>query len=111
MQSPWGGLGLNLQDASAVILMEPQLKPSSEEQAVSRAHRMGQSRTVVVHRLFASNTVDTHLEEVLAKKQAEFDNYAEHSSIKEASPEAIAVDDSLEIVAMEQARLCENAPV
>ncbi len=46
-----GGVGLNLQAASVVILCEPQVKPTMEEQAIARAHRMGQLRSVQVHRL------------------------------------------------------------
>lgn len=43
-----GGTGLNIQTASVVIICEPQLKPSIENQAISRAYRMGQSRDVFV---------------------------------------------------------------
>ena len=37
--------------ASVVIIAEPQWKPSTEAQAIARAHRMGQVRTVQVHRI------------------------------------------------------------
>ena len=37
-----GGVGLNMQAASVVILTEPQWKPTTEEQAIARCHRMGQ---------------------------------------------------------------------
>ena len=43
-----GGTGLNIQSASVVIVCEPQLKPSIENQAISRAYRMGQTRSVLV---------------------------------------------------------------
>lgn len=49
-----GGVGLNMQAASVVILCEPQLKPTVEHQAVARAHRMGQVRSVRVHRLLCT---------------------------------------------------------
>ena len=58
MQIELGGVGYNLQSASVVVLMEPQLKPSTETQAIARAHRMGQTRPVVVYRLIAANTID-----------------------------------------------------
>jgi superfamily II DNA or RNA helicase len=48
-----GGVGMNMQAASVIILTEPQWKPSTEDQAVARAHRMGQVRTVQIHRLLA----------------------------------------------------------
>jgi len=41
-----------------VIIVEPQWKPSTEEQAIARAHRMGQVRTVQVHRLLARDSID-----------------------------------------------------
>ena len=52
-----GGTGLNIQSASVVIICEPQLKPSIENQAISRAYRMGQARNVLVYRLLAENTI------------------------------------------------------
>ena len=39
-----GGVGLNIQAASVVVICEPQLKPTTEWQAIARAHRMGQLR-------------------------------------------------------------------
>ena len=50
-----GGVGLNIQAASVVVLAEPQWKPSIEDQAVARCHRMGQVRPVQVHRLLAED--------------------------------------------------------
>jgi len=43
-----GGVGLNIQSANIVILCEPQWKPSTEQQAISRVYRMGQTRDVLV---------------------------------------------------------------
>lgn len=53
-----GGTGLNIQSASVVVLCEPQFKPSIENQAISRAYRMGQTRNVLVYRLLCEDTVD-----------------------------------------------------
>ena len=74
-----GGTGLNIQSASVVVICEPQLKPSIENQAISRAYRMGQSRNVLVYRLLCENSVDEKLVELLEKKQKEFDTYADKS--------------------------------
>lgn len=84
-----GGSGLNIQAASVVILTEPQWKPSTEEQAIARAHRLGQVRPVQIHRLLAENCVDSLMLEVLAHKSALFDSYARASALKSAAPEAI----------------------
>ena len=74
-----GGTVLNIQTASVVILCEPQLKPSIENQAISRAYRMGQTRNVLVYRLLAEDTVDEEILGMLANKQAAFDAYADES--------------------------------
>lgn len=84
------GVGMNLQSASAVILLEPQWKPSTEEQAIARAHRMGQTLTVNVHRFYATDSVDERMKEVLADKQELFDTFARDSAIKDASAKATA---------------------
>ena len=83
-----GGTGLNIQSASVVIMCEPQLKPSIENQAISRAYRMGQARSVLVYRLLCDDTVDERIMELLAQKQREFDAFADDSK---------AADDTLEL--------------
>ncbi|MGC3955321.1 MAG: C-terminal helicase domain-containing protein [Propionicimonas sp.] len=101
------GIGLNLQAASVVVLCEPQLTPSSEEQAIARAHRMGQLRPVQVHRLLAVDTVDERITDLLAGKRADFDAYARRSDLAEAAHAAVDVtfgDLSRRLVADEQAR-------
>ncbi|MEU6129885.1 SNF2-related protein [Saccharopolyspora sp. NPDC047091] len=84
-----GGTGLNIQAANVVVLAEPQLKPSAEEQAIARCHRMGQTRKVHVHRILAKDTVDQRLRELLDGKSRLFDAYARESAAKLADPEAL----------------------
>jgi SNF2 family DNA or RNA helicase len=86
-----GGVGLNIQAASVVLLTEPQWKPSIEEQAIARCHRMGQARPVDVHRLLAEDSVDQRMLEILATKAALFDEYVRRSELKEISPDAVDV--------------------
>ena len=74
-----GGTGLNIQSASVVVITEPQFKPSIENQAISRAYRMGQARNVLVYRLLATNTVDERITQILKNKQNEFNAYADES--------------------------------
>jgi SNF2 family DNA or RNA helicase len=88
-----GGVGLNIQAASVVLLTEPQWKPSSEEQAIARCHRMGQARPVDVHRLLAEDSVDQRMLEILATKAALFDEYVRRSELKEISADAVDVSD------------------
>ena len=82
-----GGTGLNIQSASVIIICEPQLKPSIENQAISRAYRMGQARNVLVYRLLCENTVDEKITDMLAEKQAVFDAFADRSVIAEETME------------------------
>jgi len=86
-----GGVGLNIQAASVVVLTEPQWKPSIEDQAVARLHRLGQLRPVHVHRLLAEGSVDQRMREILTTKRRLFDDYMRMSDLKDASPHAIDV--------------------
>ena len=103
-----GGVGLNIQAASVVILCEPQVKPSTEAQAVARAHRMGQVRSVQMHRLLIADSVDQRMLELLGTKTALFNAYARQSVIAEASPGAVDISEvelARTVVAQEQQRL------
>ena len=75
-----GGTGLNIQTASVVVICEPQYKPSTENQAISRAYRMGQTRNVLVHRLLCTNTIEERIIKILWEKQEEFNMFADESS-------------------------------
>lgn len=103
-----GGVGLNMQSASVVIICEPQIKPTMEHQAVARAHRMGQIRTVQVHRLLVADSVDERMLDILARKERLFDLYARRSDVAETTPDAVDVSDGAlarRIVEEEQLRL------
>ncbi|MBD9699799.1 DEAD/DEAH box helicase [Flavimobilis sp. GY10621] len=103
-----GGTGLNLQAASVVVLCEPQLTPTLEDQAIARAHRMGQVRPVRAHRLLGSDGVDERIVEILGRKREVFDDYVRVSSLAQAAVGSIDVargDLAREVVAAEQARL------
>ncbi|MFJ3198505.1 DEAD/DEAH box helicase [Streptomyces griseoviridis] len=107
-----GGVGLNLQAASVVVLCEPQVKPTLEHQAVARAHRMGQVRPVQVHRLLATDSVDARLLRILENKTRLFDAYARRSDTADATPDAVDVSDAgiaRRIVEEEQLRLATGA--
>jgi SNF2 family DNA or RNA helicase len=88
-----GGVGLNIQAASVVILTEPQWKPTTEDQAIARCHRMGQVRTVNVHRLLAEDSVDQRMLEILARKSLLFDEYVRRSDLKDSSADAVDISD------------------
>jgi superfamily II DNA or RNA helicase len=102
------GEGLNMQSASVVVICEPQLKPTMEWQAIARAHRMGQTHTVEVHRLLTENSVDERICELLARKQQLFEEFARDSVIAEQAPDAVDISEAefaRIVVAAERERL------
>ncbi len=100
-----GGVGLNIQAASAVILLEPQFNPAVEVQAISRVHRMGQRRSVDVHRIICQDTIEELLLERLYQKQEIMDLYADDCYIKHLTPDATDRDTRVgEIVAENEVR-------
>lgn len=62
-----GGTGLNLTAADNVFLLDPWWNPAVEDQAADRAHRIGQDKPVIVHRLVARDTVE---ERILALQES-----------------------------------------
>lgn len=86
-----GGTGLNIQAASVIVICEPQLKPSIENQAISRAYRMGQVRNVLVYRLLSPDTIDERITSLLEDKQRIFDAFADKSV---AAQQNLEVDQS-----------------
>lgn len=65
-----GGVGLNLTAADHVVLLDPWWNPAIEDQAADRAHRIGQDKPVIVHRLVAADTVEERILALQAKKRA-----------------------------------------
>lgn len=63
-----GGVGLTLTGADRVIIFDPSWNPSVDAQAVDRAYRIGQEKSVVVYRLVTCGTV----EEKIYRKQVGF---------------------------------------
>jgi hypothetical protein len=64
-----GGTGLNLTAASHVVLYDRWWNPAVEDQARDRVWRIGQTSTVICHRLVCPGTVDERVEEVVAGKR------------------------------------------
>ncbi|HEY2732619.1 MAG TPA: DEAD/DEAH box helicase [Polyangiales bacterium] len=64
-----GGTGLNLTAADHVFLLDPWWNPAVEDQAADRAHRIGQERPVLVHRLVAEATVEERMLVLQDKKR------------------------------------------
>ncbi len=65
-----GGTGLNLTAASHVIHLDRWWNPAVEDQATDRAYRIGQQRTVLVHKLVCTGTVEERIDEMITRKRA-----------------------------------------
>jgi len=63
-----GGLGINLQSADTVILADPDWNPTYDQQAMDRAHRLGQQRPVTVIRMCHASSVEEGILAVAARK-------------------------------------------
>ena len=68
-----GSVGLNLQFANYVFLFDRWWNPAIEDQAINRAHRIGQKSTVFVKRFITPGTIESRIAEVLEKKRALFE--------------------------------------
>ncbi len=64
-----GGTGLNLTAADHVFMLDPWWNPAVEDQAADRAHRIGQQRPVLVHRIVATDTVEERILALQDKKR------------------------------------------
>jgi len=67
-----GGVGLNLQAASAVVNFEPPWNPARLEQRIGRVHRLGQSRPVHVIHMLTSDSIEVRVWETLRLKKSLF---------------------------------------
>jgi len=64
-----GGIGLNLTAANHVIHFDRNYNPAKEAQATDRCHRLGQVKSVCVHRLITDGTYEERLEKIMERKQ------------------------------------------
>jgi DNA repair protein RAD16 len=69
-----GGEGLNLQAADHIFMCDPWWNPASEQQAMQRAHRIGQTRAVKAVRFITSGTVEDKVLKLQEKKQLVFES-------------------------------------
>ena len=70
-----GGFGLNLTSADRVILLDDWWNPAVEDQAMSRAHRIGQQNNVLVLRLVCKDTVEEKILQLQDQKRLTVDQF------------------------------------
>lgn len=80
-----GNVGLTLTCASHVIIMDPFWNPYVEEQAMDRAHRIGQQREVNVHRILISGTVEKRIMELQDLKKELVESALNEKEMKSVS--------------------------
>jgi SNF2 family DNA or RNA helicase len=65
-------------------VLDPWWNPAVEAQAVDRAHRIGQQRTVLVYRLVATDTIEEKVMELKARKAALFSQVVDEDALMAA---------------------------
>ena len=89
-----GGTGLNLTGADMVIHYDPWWNPAAEEQAVDRAHRIGQTRKVEVIRLLMHDSIE---EQVVGMSQAKRTLFDKLITPGESMPAKLKEEDLLKL--------------
>ncbi|HEV3260133.1 MAG TPA: DEAD/DEAH box helicase [Gemmataceae bacterium] len=74
-----GSVGLNLQFTNYVFLFDRWWNPAVEDQAINRAHRIGQKEPVFVTRFITQDTIECRIAEVLERKRQLFNELIEHN--------------------------------
>lgn len=72
-----GGVGLNIPEASAVVLFDRWWNPQAEEQAIHRAHRLGRLEPLLVYRFLVVDSIEERIQELLEEKLALFETFVE----------------------------------
>lgn len=85
-----GGVGLTLTEADYVFVLDPWWNPAAENQAIDRAHRIGQNRAVNVYRLVAADTIEEKVVALQQRKRELFETVVESGEYRGG---AITVDD------------------
>ena len=90
-----GGVGLNLTSADYVFMIDPWWNPAVERQAVDRAHRIGQQKSVFIYKFITKDTVEEKILALQEKKKNLADSLitTEESFIKN-----IDVDEIMDIL-------------
>eukprot|EP00357_Protocruzia_adherens_P021885 CAMPEP_0115046674 /NCGR_PEP_ID=MMETSP0216-20121206/48875_1 /TAXON_ID=223996 /ORGANISM="Protocruzia adherens, Strain Boccale" /LENGTH=1611 /DNA_ID=CAMNT_0002429771 /DNA_START=24 /DNA_END=4859 /DNA_ORIENTATION=- len=68
MSTKAGGLGINLATADTVVLFDSDFNPHNDLQALNRAHRIGQTRKVMIYRMITRFTVEEKVMEIAKQK-------------------------------------------
>lgn len=86
-----GGVGLNLTAADYVYLVDPWWNPAVEQQAIDRAHRIGQTQSVFAYKLICKDTIEEKILQLQEKKKSVADDLVniESGTIKKLSKDDV----------------------
>ncbi|WP_297090424.1 DEAD/DEAH box helicase [uncultured Draconibacterium sp.] len=70
-----GGVGLNLTEADYVFIIDPWWNPAAENQAINRAHRIGQNKHVFVYRFITENSIEEKIQKLKERKSSLADKF------------------------------------
>jgi len=88
-----GGFGLTLTEADYVFLLDPWWNPATEQQAIDRTHRIGQTRGVMVVRLVSQGTIEDKVMALQARKREVFNSVLADDAGETSFASALSVDD------------------
>ncbi len=93
-----GAVGLNLQFAGYVFLFDRWWNPAVEDQAINRAHRIGQKSQVIVTKFISKNTIEERIDRVLRQKRELFEailggTETDHASLSLSAAEIFSLFD------------------
>jgi SNF2 family DNA or RNA helicase len=78
-----GGVGLNLQEASSIVLFDRWWNPAVEEQAINRAHRFGRKNVLQIFRFTVVDSIEERIVNILNEKKVLFEKYVNRAEIAE----------------------------
>jgi superfamily II DNA or RNA helicase len=70
-----GSTGLNLTAADYIFILDPWWNPAAEMQAMSRAHRIGQDKSVIAYRFISTDTVEEKIQHLQATKSVLYETF------------------------------------
>jgi len=91
-----GGVGLNLQEASSVVLFDRWWNPAVEEQAINRAHRYNRKNVLHVFRFMVVDSIEERIINILEDKKVIFEQYVDKAEIAEIP--SLDMNDLMKIV-------------
>jgi len=91
-----GGIGLNLQEASSIVLFDRWWNPAVEEQAIHRAHRFNRKSVLHVFRFTVVDSIEERIVNILDEKKALFEQYV--NKAETAAIPSLDLNDLMKIV-------------